>query len=58
MRYNFFTGSPIGVESDGVVCGLSVCLPVCGEVRAARALEGGLRHTRGDASGEGVTSNQ
>ena len=44
MRYYFFTGSPIGVESDGVVCGcvwvcvrvsmfLSVCLPVCVRVR-------------------------
>ena len=29
VRYYFFTRSPIGVESDGVVCVcLSVCLPV------------------------------
>ena len=34
MRYYFFTGSPIGVGSDGVVCVcLSVCLPVSVRVR-------------------------
>ena len=42
MRYYIFTRSPIGVESDGVVCVcvcvcLSVCLPVCVRVRACEA---------------------